>query len=158
MCRPCHWRKQGDTSNGTTMGGGRERACAGTRWKYFMNCSTSTTPASFFRACLGAPAAAAPALPAPPLLPLPAAAADAAVGEPPLGVPPPPAAAAAAAAARTSLALPEREGCSCQRPTTAPPLPLARFAALPSSSSSSGGEGTCAHVTVLLKHAVVACF
>lgn len=56
--------------------------------------------------------------------------------------PGPPAGPPAAAAARSSLWLADRDGCSCQRPTTAPPDPLARLLALPS-SSSSGGAGTC---------------
>lgn len=54
-----------------------------------------------------------------------------------------PAAVPAAAAARSSLWLAERDTCSCHRPTTAPPEPLARLLALPVSSPSSGGAGTC---------------
>lgn len=53
-----------------------------------------------------------------------------------------PAAAPCGGVLRSSFWLEDRVGCSCQRPTTAPPLPLARLLALPCSSSSSEGAGT----------------
>jgi hypothetical protein len=66
-----------------------------------------------------------------------------AAGDPPAGAGPGPAPGTAEPGAqRSSFWLAERAGFSCQRPTTAPLLPLARLLA-PPSSSSSGGAGTC---------------